>query len=306
MLEDGDRRRRGQTDGHHARRRANCRRGLWIASRARPVPGVRLWNWQHRGIEGTSDSTGRCCPQRLMPAASSSRSRSQGLRAGWWSDACSNAWSRYQKADRHGFQRNLDETDFEISTSMASLTIIVEQAATFRGRVLDPDGKPVAGATVAPALTGSGNSLTGDTRYSVETDTQGHFEAPMPASGDRTYNLVAHDGKVFQWRTWANQCPSSDPDEARPGDRRPHDRLTRPATVVGRVVDQSGNPVADREVQPGSRPAKPRTATTTRRPRPAPTAASKPSSSAPGERHIQCGPRSGSTLTRPRQAPRAS
>ena len=26
----------------------------------------------------------------------------------------------------------------------------------------------------------------------------------LPASGDRDYNLVAHDGKYGQWRTWAN------------------------------------------------------------------------------------------------------
>ena len=47
------------------------------------------------------------------------------------------------------------------------MEIVVEKGVRIRGRVVDPDGKPVVGATVAPALTGTGNSLTGDTRFSV-------------------------------------------------------------------------------------------------------------------------------------------
>ncbi len=35
-------------------------------------------------------------------------------------------------------------------------------------------------------------------------DTNGQFETKLPASGERTYNLVAHDGTYNQWRTWAN------------------------------------------------------------------------------------------------------
>src|SRR5260370_34582703 len=88
---------------------------------------------------------------------------------------------------------------------MGPVPIEVERGANVRGRVLDPDGKPVAGATVAPALTGTGNSLTGDTRFSVETGTDGQFTAVLPAGGGREYNLVAHDGKYGQWRIWANR-----------------------------------------------------------------------------------------------------
>jgi hypothetical protein len=213
-----------------------------------PVPGVRLWNWQYRGIEGTSNAAGNVAILNMMPGSFQFQVEAKGY-ARWWSEACSNAWSRFQKADRHGFQRNLDGLDFEIKPGMEPVTIMLEQSATFRGRVVDPDGKPVTGATVAPALTGSGNSLTGDSRYSVETDHEGRFDAPMPASGDRDYNLIAHDGKIFQWRTWANGVLP--PVRTKPG--QVIDglliRLTRPATVTGRVMDASGKPVADREVR---------------------------------------------------------
>jgi hypothetical protein len=117
------------------------------------------------------------------------------------------------------------------------------------GKVLDPDGKPVAGATVAPALTGTGNSLTGDTRFSVKTDKDGGFRVVLPASGDREYNLIAHDGEYQQWRTWANGVRP--PFRTRPGEAIDgvELRLDRPAVVRGRVTDAKGQPIAGREVR---------------------------------------------------------
>ncbi len=132
---------------------------------------------------------------------------------------------------------------------MPPVTIAVERGVTVTGRVLDPDGKPVVDATVAPALTGSGNSLTGDTRFSVTTDKDGRFTSVLPASGIREYNLVAHDGKYGQWRTWANGVLP--PFRTKPGEavRDLELRLTRPATVRGRVTDPDGRPVPGREVR---------------------------------------------------------
>jgi hypothetical protein len=132
---------------------------------------------------------------------------------------------------------------------MLPVTIHAEKAVTIRGRVLDPSGKPVAGATVAPALTGSGNSLTGDTRFSVETDQHGAFTMRRPASGEIAYNLVAHDGKHQQWRTWANGILP--PFRTTPGQLIEDVTLslTRPATVRGRVVNDAGQPIAGREVR---------------------------------------------------------
>jgi protocatechuate 3,4-dioxygenase beta subunit len=214
-----------------------------------PIDGVRLWHWQRPGIEGTSDAHGRI-EIRDVPAGNYPRFevKAKGYTR-WWSDACLSEWARYQKSARHGFQRNFDDLDFDIQPGMGPVTIEFERGVTLKGRVLDPDGKPVAGATVAPALTGSGNSLTGDTRFSVSTDADGQFTMLLPASGDREYNLVAHDGRLFQWRTWANGVLPTF--RTRPGQETGGLtlRLTRPATVRGRVLDPRGRPVAGREVR---------------------------------------------------------
>jgi beta-lactamase regulating signal transducer with metallopeptidase domain/protocatechuate 3,4-dioxygenase beta subunit len=214
-----------------------------------PVPGVRLWHWQHPGIEGRSQADGMVEIPDMMPGPFQFMVEAPGY-ARWWSEEASSEWSR-RKIDetRGGWQRNFDHLDFALQPDMKPVTITVERGVTVTGRVLAPDGKPVAGATVAPALTGTGNSLTGDTRFSVETGQDGRFTATLPASGAHAYNLVAHDGKYDHWRTWANGVRP--PFRTKPGEevRDVEIWLTRPATVRGRVTDASGQPVPDREVR---------------------------------------------------------
>ena len=131
---------------------------------------------------------------------------------------------------------------------MEPVTIVVEQGVAVSGRVTDPKGNPVAGATVAPAKTGSGNSITGDTRYSVTTDKDGHYRVVLPASNQAVYNLVAHDGKHGQWRNWANGV--AEPMKTEPGQtiENFHLQLTEPATVKGRVL-LNGKGVGGRDVR---------------------------------------------------------
>jgi protocatechuate 3,4-dioxygenase beta subunit len=214
-----------------------------------PVSGVRLWFWQQPGIEGRSQADGMVEIPDMMPGPFQFQVDAPGY-ARWWSEEASNEWSR-RKIDetRGGWQRNFDRLDFDLQPDMKPVTITVERGVTVTGRVLDPDGKPVAGATVAPALTGTGNSLTGDTRFSVATGPDGRFTAILPASGAHEYNLVAHDGKYDHWRTWANGVRP--PFRTKPGEevRDVEISLTRPATVRGRVTDADGKPVPDREVR---------------------------------------------------------
>ena len=214
-----------------------------------PVPGVRLWNWQHAGVEGRSPEDGIVTVPDMMPGPFQFQVEAPGYTR-WWSAEASTEWNRrYIDESRGGWQRNFDHLDFLIKPDMEPVTITVEPGVKVSGRVVDPDGKPVAGATVAPALTGTGNSLTGDTRFSVRTDRDGRFEVLLPAGGGREYNLVAHDGAYQQWRTWANGVLP--PMRTKPGEalREVEIRLTRPATVRGRVVDAQGRPVARREVR---------------------------------------------------------
>jgi protocatechuate 3,4-dioxygenase beta subunit len=214
-----------------------------------PVPGARLWHWQHPGIEGRSKEDGVVTIPDMLPGPFHFQVEAPDY-ARWWSEEASTEWSR-RKIDetRGGWQRNFDQIDFDLKPGMEPVTITLERGVTVTGRVLDPDGKPVAGATVAPALTGTGNSLTGDTRFSVETDKDGRFSVLLPASGARDYNLVAHDGKFQQWRTWANGVLP--PFRTKPGQviENVELQLTRPATVRGRVTDVNGKPVAGREVR---------------------------------------------------------
>lgn len=213
------------------------------------VESVKLAHWLRPEIAGTSDAAGTIRIRDVPPGRYPRFEVEAKGYVRWWSDDCLSEWARYQKASRHGFQRNFDGLDFEIRPNMGPVTVQLERGATVRGRVTDPDGKPVAGATVAPALTGTGNSLTGDTRFSAHTDEIGRFEVVLPASGDRAYNLVAHDGTHRQWRTWANGVSATM--RTTPGQviENFELRLTRPATVTGRVVDAEGRPVAGCDVR---------------------------------------------------------
>jgi hypothetical protein len=125
----------------------------------------------------------------------------------------------------------------------------VEKCVTINGHVIDPDGKFVGGATVAPARTGWDNTITGDTRFNVRTADDGSFSIRLPASGGTTYNLLAHDGDYDQWRNWANGV--GQPLQTKPGDNLQDVelRLSRPCIVRGRVIDSRGKPVANRSVR---------------------------------------------------------
>jgi protocatechuate 3,4-dioxygenase beta subunit len=215
----------------------------------KPVAGLRLFDWQQKSVDGRSDANGEVTITELLPGEFSFSVESE-THARWWSDRCTREWERKSFETRYkNWQRNFDNLTFDLKPDMAAVTVVAEQAVRVTGRVVDPDGKPVGGATVAPAFTGSGNSLTGDTRFSVETKADGTFDMKLPASGAAEYNLVAHDGKYGEWRKWANGVLP--PIKTTPGQAIDSVTLslTRPAVVRGKVVDEKGKPVAGREVR---------------------------------------------------------
>jgi len=217
-----------------------------------PAAGIILW--QSRDVSGTSDNQGKLTITDLVPGEYHFRVLAvgedlldgdvAGKFARWWSPQATKSWERLDPPDSYGFQHNVGNLTYEIGDQPEPVEILLEPAATISGRVLDPDGNPVAGATVAPAKTGSGNSLTGDTRYSTMTDDQGRFTMIAPAGKDLRYNLIAHDGKYQEWRNWANG--TSENLRTLPGSKLTgiELRLTRGGTVRGRVVDTAGNPKA--------------------------------------------------------------
>jgi protocatechuate 3,4-dioxygenase beta subunit len=209
----------------------------------KPVAGVKLSNWQHKGVEGASGQDGLITIDGMEPGKFEFDVVAKGY-ARWWSDEATENHQR--KPDG---KRNFDNLTFDLRDAMMPVTITIEPAVTITGKVLDPDGKPVEGATVAPARTGTGNSLTGDTRFSVRTQKDGTFTMSLPASLDAQHNLVAHDGDYEQWRTWANGV--GEPITTKPGDKIDNITLNlqRPAIIKGRVLTPGGEPVADKEVR---------------------------------------------------------
>ncbi len=159
----------------------------------------------------------------------------------WWSPEAKKPWHRTSTTET-GIM-------FELSPGMDPVTIYVRPAVVISGKVTDPDGNPVAQATVAPARTGTGNSLTGDTRYSVETKDDGTYVMNLPPSGNAKYNLLAHDGKYAQWRKFASGV--TEPFSTKPGERLDdvNIQLHRPATVRGRVISEDGRSLAGLQVR---------------------------------------------------------
>ena len=218
------------------------------------VPNVRLWHWQHPGVEGRPNKDGYVAVREMFPGAFRFQVDAPGY-VRWWSDQAASLRGRRQVSES-GWQRNFDEIDFDLERGMRPVTISLEPGVTVTGRVLDPDGRPVAGATVAPALTGTFNSLTGDTRFSFESHQDGTFAMLLPASGGCDINLLAHDGEYGQWRNWANGVLP--PMRTKPGETISgvELRLTRPAIVRGHVTDAAGLPVAGARSAQRSGPAR--------------------------------------------------
>jgi hypothetical protein len=214
-----------------------------------PVAGLRLFHWQQTDIEGRSNADGLLIIPAMLPGQFDFNVDLTGY-SRWWSDEAKSAWNRRSIAKPElNWQRNFDHLDFDVRPGMPTAKIFVEKSVRIRGRVVDPEGQPVARATAAPALTGTGNSLTGDTRFSVATKEDGSFEMLLPASNDAQYNLVAHDGKYQEWRKWANGVlPAM---STVPGQKieNVEIKLTRGATVRGQVVDANGKPVGFCEVR---------------------------------------------------------
>ncbi len=214
------------------------------------VAGAKLSTWEQPGFEGVSAADGTLEIRGLPPGKFEFDVAAEGCTR-WWSEQCLSEWSRLKREDnpRLHWQRNFDRLDFDLQPGLPAVTVTLERGVRIRGRSLDPDGRPVAGATVAPALTGTGNSLTGDTRFSVETRADGTFEMLLPASGDAEYNLEVHDGKYGEWRQWANGVLP--PIKTQPGQKIDglEIRLRRPAVVRGRALDSDGNPYVGQVVR---------------------------------------------------------
>ena len=148
---------------------------------------------------------------------------------------------------------------FDLEPGMSEVTIALEPAVTMRGRVLDPEGKPVSDATVRLVPLGANTESTRWRKFYSDAD--GSFTATCPPSDGRKYQLMVHDGgrkraqgqhaqfDDNEWRIWANGVGTPLSTTAGQTIENIELRLTRPGVIRGRTVDKTGKPVAGALVQ---------------------------------------------------------
>jgi beta-lactamase regulating signal transducer with metallopeptidase domain/protocatechuate 3,4-dioxygenase beta subunit len=219
----------------------------------KPVPNARLWHWQYPGIEGRSDADGVVTIPSMPAGEFTFMIEAPGYVRGW-SEEMSERWKKMieesQREHPAKLMFPLDEgLTFELKPGMPRVSVELEPVETITGHVLDPDGKPVAGATVAPARSGSGASIWGDTRLSVRSAADGSFKVELPPTDAQAFNLMVHDGDYQEWRHWANGIGPAMQTAAGKKIENVELRLTRGGTIKGRTVDEHGKPLADVYVQ---------------------------------------------------------
>ena len=214
----------------------------------KPVPGVRLWSNQDPGVEGTSDPAGNLIISSMVPGVISFDVDAKGY-ARWWSDLADKEWERQLDTRNGNLPWNWNDLEYDITDNMPVASIVVEPETRITGVVVDPDGNPVSGASVCIADTGTNRAIAGNEKYSVVTGGGGTFQMTLPASETHGFNLFAHDGAHGKWRKYANGVLPII--HTNPGDHLTDIKLTltRAATVRGRVVDDAGNPVPNRQIR---------------------------------------------------------
>ena len=149
---------------------------------------------------------------------------------------------------------------------------------TVYGKVLNPDGNPVANAIVAaviekPGLHSFGNSLTGDDRFSVKADSEGNYRITFTSidrggrhetfshlvrrnnNNDGGIILLAHPGNTVTYlpnHIWFSDLANglSEPVKLTNGIVGPVDiRLTKGGTISGIVYNSKQKPAAGQTVR---------------------------------------------------------
>ena len=210
-----------------------------------PAPGVTVSAGRRRGISATSDKDGLATFEHMPADKFEFNVSSDEYTRWWWPD--SPRERQRQRDANHDWSWNGIEV--ELTPGVQPLVLMLEKGIPVSGRVVDPQGKPVAGAIVVTARTGHGDAIDQTQRFTAKTKADGTFAMRLPSSGASQFNLIAHDGDYDAWRKWANGV--SEPLSLKPGDSVKDLvlTLTASATIKGRVVDPQGRPKPGKAVR---------------------------------------------------------
>ncbi len=165
----------------------------------KPIQNIYVYLQQFDGIECVSDKDGIIEITELLPGSIQLQIDSDDYTR-WLSEDATNAQGRIEVFGSDGWQINIENPYFELYKGMEPVEIFGERNVKIRGWVFDTNSKALAGATVSPFLGRSGNPLTGDKRFNVQTKDDGSFEMILPSSGKAEYILIAHTGNFKWWR----------------------------------------------------------------------------------------------------------
>ncbi len=230
-----------------------------------PVPGFVLYTSDKPYYMGRSDAAGRLVIDDLLPgkvwfnigegeAVASSDCEGCEESVSYKHLLYSRCWSPDVQSDKEWsgqklhvpegdkMQENFGSLKYDLKPDMPVHTLYVEKSATISGRVTDPDGHPVEGASVVCIRSG------GTLRDHEKTDKDGRYVLYLPASKNAKYNLMVHDGELQQTRNWANGVSAVL--QTTPGQKVENFdlQLSRPGSVQGRVI-RKGQPVGNYTVR---------------------------------------------------------
>lgn len=217
---------------------------------SQPIPGVRVNVNYYKGIKATSDDKGDAVFEHLFPAKLQFGFES-GTHMRWWM-AESLVAEQHDLKSNEGWSYRGAEIDLSAAGATGGgpdpVTTHFEKGATFSGRVVDPQGKPVVDAIVVTNRVGYADAVDSTQRFTAYTDEDGAFSFAIPACEDRV-NLIAHDGDYGKTRHWANGVTDALDATAGAAHEGLTIQLTVPATIRGQVITPSGSPAADKWVR---------------------------------------------------------
>ena len=210
-----------------------------------PAAGVTISARGVEGISATSGADGLVTFEHLPAGRFQFGGTSDEYAKWWWPDS---TVERQRRRETH-HRWSSDGITVELAPGTRPLALMLEKGVPVSGRVVDPQGKPVAGALVVTARTGYGDAIDQTRRFTARTKADGTFAMRLPSSAPVQFNLIAHEGDYGTWRQWANGV--SEPMDLEPGDvvKDLTLTLTAGATIKGRVVDAQGNPRPGTEVR---------------------------------------------------------